>query len=468
MLRLIISRELRDIIGSVKFGVTFGVMATLVLLAFYVGARNHQAAVAEYEAAVSENLRQMEGLTNWNTVDNRIVLRPRPLAALVSGISNDIGRTVRIGPETEPRSEYSRFDSDPILAVFGFIDLEFVFRIALSLFAILFAYDAVSGEKERGTLSLALSNSVPRDRYILGKLIGAFLALAVPLLIPILLGCLMFLLMGVPLDQGEWLRLGLVLLTGFVYLGVFLSASVLVSSATSKSSSSFLTLIVIWTLMVVVMPRMAVLVSAQWVDVPSIDQINFEKSTNNTRLLAEVWAEADEFWRNNPPPPEMSAEERRQRWTDMMSELHDKRNRKADDFSVLVDENRRNRELDQQRISLGLARISPAAAYELAVTTLAGTSLGLKQEFGVAALDYRRVYGRFLREKTGNVTPRQAAVDQEGTEEIDPREMPVFEFRETGTVALAAKFMPDLAILLIYLFVFFGLAFVAFLRYDVR
>ena len=103
MLRLIIRKELQDIIGSVKFAVTFGAMAALVLLAFYVGARNHQVAVEEYEAAISENLRQMEGLTNWNTVNNRIVLKPRPLAALVSGVSNDIGRTVRIGPEIEPR-----------------------------------------------------------------------------------------------------------------------------------------------------------------------------------------------------------------------------------------------------------------------------------------------------------------------------------------------------------------------------
>jgi len=468
LLRLLIRKELQDIIGSVKFAVSFGVMATLVLLAFYVGARNHQVAAAEYEAVVAENLRQMEGLTNWNTVSNRIVLRPRPLHALVSGISNDIGRTVRIGPEVDPRSEFSRFESDPILAVFGFIDLEFVFRIALSLFAILFAYDVVCGEKERGTLRLALSNSVPRDRYILGKLIGAFLALAVPLLIPILLGFLVLLLMDVPLVQDEWIRLILVLLVGFIYLGVFLSVSVFVSSATSSSSSSFLALIVIWTLAVVIMPRTAVLLSAQWVDVPSIDQINFEKSTNNAQLLEELWDEADQFWRNNPPPPDMSDEERRQRWTDKMSELHANRNQKADKFAALLNENRRNRELVQQRLSLGLARISPAAAYTLAITTLAGTSLNLKQQFDDSAHDYRRVYARFLLEKTGRVTPRPAAVGRQGTEEINPQEMPVFELREIGTAAAAAKTLPDLAILLIYFIVFFALAFVAFLRYDVR
>ena len=37
-------------------------------------------------------------------------------------------------------------------AGFRFLDLDFIFQIVLSLFAILFAYDTISGEKERGTL----------------------------------------------------------------------------------------------------------------------------------------------------------------------------------------------------------------------------------------------------------------------------------------------------------------------------
>ncbi|HEY5565299.1 MAG TPA: ABC transporter permease subunit, partial [Rhodothermia bacterium] len=155
MLRLIIDKELREIIGSTKFAVTFGVMSLLILLAFYVGARNFQVSTLDYEAAVAENLKQMEGLTDWARIDNRIFLKPEPLTALVSGISNDIGRTVEIQTQWEPRSEDSRFNEDPIYAVFRFIDLEFIFSIVLSLFAILFAYDAVNGEKERGTLRLA-------------------------------------------------------------------------------------------------------------------------------------------------------------------------------------------------------------------------------------------------------------------------------------------------------------------------
>ena len=41
-----------------------------------------------------------------------------------------------------------------MLAMFRFIDLEFTFQVVLSLFAILFSYDAVCGERERGTLEI--------------------------------------------------------------------------------------------------------------------------------------------------------------------------------------------------------------------------------------------------------------------------------------------------------------------------
>ncbi|NUM79110.1 ABC transporter permease subunit, partial [candidate division KSB1 bacterium] len=186
MLKLIIEKELGEIIGSTKFAVTFGVCAVLILLAFYVGGRNYQVSKAQYDAAVAENLRQMEGITDWLMVRNhRVFLPPHPLAALVTGVANDIGRTATIHGRGEVGAEDSRYSDDPVFAVFRFLDLDFIFQIVLSLFAILFAYDAINGEKERGTLQLTFANAIPRAQYILGKIIGSFLALAVPLLIPI-------------------------------------------------------------------------------------------------------------------------------------------------------------------------------------------------------------------------------------------------------------------------------------------
>ncbi len=96
MFRLLVEKELREIISTTKFAVTFGVCSVLILLAFYVGAGNYQVSQSEYEAAKAENIKQMEGLTDWQRIDHRIFLPPQPLATLVSGISNDIGRTTEM------------------------------------------------------------------------------------------------------------------------------------------------------------------------------------------------------------------------------------------------------------------------------------------------------------------------------------------------------------------------------------
>jgi len=262
MFKLLLEKELKEIVGTTKFAVTFGVCAVLILLAFYVGARNYEVSRQEYEGSVVENTRQMEGLTEWTGIEHRIFLPPQPLAALVSGVSNDIGRTVNMEIRGELRSEDSRFNEDPIYAVFRFLDLEFIFSIVLSLFAILFGYDSINGEKERGTLALSFANSIPRDQYVLGKLVGSFLALVVPLMIPILIGCLMLPMLGVPMDGDSWLRLAMVIVAGILYFGVFLTLSVFISTLTQRSSSSFLLLLVVWIFAVLIIPIEAVVYGA--------------------------------------------------------------------------------------------------------------------------------------------------------------------------------------------------------------
>ena len=218
MLRLIIEKELREIIGSAKFAYTFGVCAILIILAFYVGAKHHQVNVDRYEAGKAENSRKMEGLTDWIRVQShRVFLPPQPLEALVTGISNDIGRTIEMHGRGELVADESRYNDDPIFAIFRFLDLEFIFQIVLSLFAILFAYDAINGEKERGTLRLSFANSIPRDKYILGKLCGFFFALTIPLILPILIGCLLLLILGIHLSGDEWIKMFFVILAGLLY-----------------------------------------------------------------------------------------------------------------------------------------------------------------------------------------------------------------------------------------------------------
>jgi len=226
MLKLIIEKEIRDIIKSSKFVYMFAICAVLIILTFYVGGKNYRINRSQYEAAVEENKRTIESQVAQSSIAPNIFLPPQPVMSLVSGISNDIGRDIQIATIGDLSATESKYNEDPIYAVFRFLDLDFLFQMILALFAILCTYNAINGEKEGGTLALTFSNSVPRHKYILGKIIGSFCSVTVALLIPILIGCLLLPILGVPMAGGDWLKLFMILFTGFLYFSVFLILSI--------------------------------------------------------------------------------------------------------------------------------------------------------------------------------------------------------------------------------------------------
>ena len=484
MFKLILYKELREIIGSVKFAATFGICSILIILAFFTGTKNYQTGMQEYNASKEAALRQHESRTDWEQVNShRVFLPPKPLATLVMGISNDLGRAANIDGLNKPSLGDSTYSEQPVFAVFRFLDLEFVFQIILSLFAILFAFDAINGEKERGTLRLSFANSLPRAWYILGKLIGSFLALALPLLIPILIGILLLPLMGLSLSNDEWIRLFIFIICGLLYLDVFLTLSVFVSCLTQRSSSSFLFLLVIWVCSVLIVPRASVLIAGNMVEVPSLADIYFQR-TKLERQNSREWNEKirvflDELRKEQMQSGDNSPEanERRQKKiNEFLENTTNENNAKVEKLVSRLNEERRNKQITQEKLAFGISRISPTAVFTLASTTLSGTSLELRNHFQKRAEAYSESFAEFIRKKTGRniggsrivirVTPQEQ--QKKPPQPINTREIPEFVYESPELASIFRDALPDIAILILFNLIFFTGAFLAFLRYDLR
>jgi ABC-type transport system involved in multi-copper enzyme maturation permease subunit len=471
MLKTIIEKEIRDLIGSTKFAITFGACAVLIIGSFYAGAARYELYRQQYEASKSQELRQIGENTDWNAVgEAKAFLPPDPLATLVSGVSNDIGRTASVSGRGEPGIDDSRYSEDPIYAVFQFLDLEFVFKVILSLFAILLGYDAISGEKEQGTLRLAFANAVPRHTYIVGKLIGGFGVLAVSLLVALAAGALLFPAMGIPMSGADWGTLGLIIITGFLYFGVFLTLSVAVSALTQRPSNSFLVMLVVWIVAVMIVPRVAVLTAGRAVDVPSVDEIASQKSRFAGQLRKEYYAALAGM------SIDMSGGEGDpiQKLNQFMDSLTSVRQAKMDELSGRLNEQRHNAQEVQGKLALSLARVSPTASLTIAISHLAGTSLALHDRFYQESLEYSSKFGDFKREKTGFNAGASLRVirvgdgEEEEREPIDPTELPQFEFRRQETSDAINAAAADIGLLAFFNLLFFAGAFVAFSRYDLR
>ena len=475
MFSIIFLKELKEIIQSSRFTISFAVCSVLIILSFVMGAQNYLSSQAQFESARQENRNQIAANTHWGAVNHNITLPPQPLMALVSGVSNDIGRDIEMRGEGELRPDNTRYNDEPIFAVFRFMDLEFIFGVILSLFAIIFAYDSINGEKIRGTLKLCFSNSLPRASYIAGKLMGSFVGLSIALLIPILIGAALLPVLGVTLSSDEWVRLGIILVTGIAYFGVFLGIGMTISSLTKLPSSSFLICLVIWIGAVLIVPRASVLLAGRISDIPNVDEISAQKS----RYRAQLWDEDRPKLSSFSVPEGTPPNEIIPKFSQFMNELGQERQQKIDAFEQRLNEDYQNKNNVREKLALGISRVSPTSLFTLAVTNLSGTSLLLQNRYAESAKTYQTTYSEFMKEKLGDssfggggfrmvIRSNNDDGEEVKPENLDPSEMPQFEFTSASLQESMANSILDLGLLIMLNVVFFGTAFAMFLKYDLR
>jgi len=135
------------------------------------------------------------------------------------------------------------------------LDWVHIVAVILSLLAIFVSYDAVSGEREDGTLRLILAQSVTRSSFLIGSSLGLLLALLIPLLIGVLSSLLIIQLSSsYLLEPLQWTGVAAFTLLAVLYLAVFVSGSVLVSSLCRRSATALLWLVLFWVVFVVLLP----------------------------------------------------------------------------------------------------------------------------------------------------------------------------------------------------------------------
>ena len=147
MIRLIATKEIREMLLSPKFVVIFAVSTVLVLLSTYTGVASYVDEVREYRLS-DQIVREEMARGSWSGLirpGSSLIRPPSPLSPVVRGVQSITGRRANIGADF-PRTRDSRAADSPVLAVFGELDLAFVVGSVLSLFAILLAFDVVSGE----------------------------------------------------------------------------------------------------------------------------------------------------------------------------------------------------------------------------------------------------------------------------------------------------------------------------------
>ena len=394
MLAAIVKRELLDHLSSLRFGLalvlTVGLMV-LNALSFVGGSyefrRDHYLKQVQAQQEIGRNNAQ-RGL--WKLIlhsgQEYIYKKPSTLMFCATGANDALPeRLWTQGGENTYNSV--KFYNPFVLVYWDIIDIwapkasqlletqavDWVFIIGglLSLMALLFTFDAFIGEKERGTLKLVMAQSLPRHTLLLGKFLGAMLALAIALSLAIVVNLLIVLALSqVNLGFVEAGRIVGMVGLSLLYLACFVGLGLWVSIRSSTTRSSLVGVLLLWTCGVLLWPATGGALAARML----ISEFEEE--------LVLGYGFADKY---NPV---------QQKLNDLKNTLRNRDLRNPQKVRQLADAQRAVRQFRQDREdrflahSLGevenarhIVRLSPTGCFQYGMEALAGTGLARHKSF---------------------------------------------------------------------------------------
>ena len=258
MMMTLIRREVLDNLMTFRFAAATFIMLLLVVANTFVLITDYERRLAGHNDAVKMHQRQLQETITYSAGDVRVDRPPNPLSIFNVGFDKRLGNEVEVSHGVVPSlwDGYMHGSSNPFMEMFASMDIVFIFEVVLSLFALLFAYDAFAGEYEAGTLRLVLTHPIGRGYILFAKYIGAMLCLLAPLLITLLLSVILLTTStSISLNSDDFLRIVGIIFTSVAYLSVFYLIGLLISAATRRTGTALMLSMFVWGFLVLVYPN---------------------------------------------------------------------------------------------------------------------------------------------------------------------------------------------------------------------
>jgi len=492
MLWEIVKKEFHSNVITARFIVGFIICLMLVSASTYVAIQDYGRRLDDYNVAVKEHRNEVLSKRVYSEVSPRVDRKPNPLSIFNQGLDKRLANTFGAGHSTVSMiydgTKHGAYN--PFLALFTSVDLTFVFQVVLSLLALLFAYDTISGEREGGTLKLMLSNPIPRSSVLIGKYLSALLSLFWPMAVSIIIALLMIMLSGkIALTGSDFLRIFLIVIVSLLYVSIFYLIGLLISTRTRRTATSLMLAMFVWVFLTLIYPN-----AVGFLVDRTIESNPEEQFSQIEELWSEFSRERDRYKERVVPKYSThgssssgaSSSESRETLYYSLSESGATKG-SFDPESTLgalkqfyqyqetlridtADQTWqiRKRLLDEsyghkQRLTTNILRISPAVIYDNVSAILSNTDLGSIQGYMDQVREYRRNFIQYLSD--------QKAFSSEhwfwyGTWEKENRpdlsEVPVFHQRAESIASNLGRGTLDILLLIILNGVLFMLSYTLF------
>jgi ABC-type transport system involved in multi-copper enzyme maturation permease subunit len=250
------------LLSLMTFKFTVGTILCVVLMAVFmpVLVNDYQQRLEEYHANVSATQAELQKAKVYDTLlfgRKHFVYRPPTIFSVFSkDIASQVGDSVMIGYFRVPELSAGSVEVNPYISILPTLDISLVFKIIISVLALLIACDVVSNEREQGTLKLMLSNGVARSQVLSGKLLAGLMTLFIPVTMAFITGLLIWQFSPmVDLTGADWARIGLLYLASLLFVSIMYHFGLFASCLTKRSSASLLLTLFFWMFFIVVVPN---------------------------------------------------------------------------------------------------------------------------------------------------------------------------------------------------------------------
>ena len=260
----IIKKEFHQNIITSRF-----IIGTMLCIIFMIAVKitlldEQKMMIDAYNRKSTENENNFKKFYVYSTITTEALKPPEPLAIFHEGVSKKLGGVITITRQEVPY-ESSRYVLDnPFLGIFQSIDVVLIFKLVMSLLALLFAFDMFSGEKENGTLKLVLSTRLSRAQLFMGKYFGGLLSLTAALFPSFIIGLLILLFAPfIKLTLDMFTRIFLIYFISIIFTASFFSIGALISCTTHRSVVSLAISLFIWVVLVIALPNLGDYIGSQ-------------------------------------------------------------------------------------------------------------------------------------------------------------------------------------------------------------
>jgi ABC-type transport system involved in multi-copper enzyme maturation permease subunit len=336
-------------------------------------------------------------------------------------------------------------------------DLTFIVQFLLSFFAIILAFNAVTGEKEIGTLRLIYANPTKRAHFLVMKYLSALLTLGLPLLLSLTIAAVILGVSAVvPLSSGFLYNLMMFALRSFLYLSLFVLIGLLCSTVARSSKHSLVLGLLVWIFLVVILPKSpGLLLNLKRFDVPTGEQIEGQVQKVYQDLWGKYEKEAMALRKD---------EAAMVRFLDNVEPVINQAQQEVRDHYL--------REKIAAILTLRkVTMVSPSSLYEYAAAAVAGTGIFHFENFWTQARKYGDGFISFVKRISGDQKaspPFEFSIESITNKPIDYNAIPKFEEKNIRTGERLKDALPYVAFLVLYNLFLFAFIFYKFQKYDVR